>query len=103
MRIGYGAIVGAGSVVTKDVPPMTIVAGNPAKFIKKSKLNEEITSSCSPAEHNKRYQGLHSLWIVRLVPVGERSPENREPLLDYRLRREADSYTRLRQTVEVCR
>ena len=51
----------------------------------------------------KRYQGLHSLWIVRLVPVGERSPENREPLLDYRLRREADSYTRLRQTVEVCR
>ena len=35
VRIGYGAIVGAGSVVTKDVPPMTIVAGNPAKFIKK--------------------------------------------------------------------
>ena len=33
--IGYGAIVGAGSVVTKDVPPMTVVAGNPAKFIKK--------------------------------------------------------------------
>ena len=51
----------------------------------------------------KRYQCLHSLWIVILVPVGERSPENREPLLDYRLRREADSYTRLRQTVEVCR
>ena len=35
VRIGYGAIVGAGSVVTKDVPPMTVVAGNPAKFIKK--------------------------------------------------------------------
>ena len=35
VRIGYGAIVGAGSVVTKDVSPMTIVAGNPAKFIKK--------------------------------------------------------------------
>ncbi len=34
VRIGYGAIVGAGSVVTKDVPAMTIVAGNPAKFVK---------------------------------------------------------------------
>lgn len=33
VRIGEGAIVGANSVVTKDVPPWTIVAGNPAKFI----------------------------------------------------------------------
>lgn len=31
VTIGEGAIVGAGSVVTKDIPPFTIVAGNPAK------------------------------------------------------------------------
>ena len=31
VRIGEGAIVGAGSVVTKDVPPYTLVAGNPAQ------------------------------------------------------------------------
>jgi acetyltransferase-like isoleucine patch superfamily enzyme len=33
VTIGEHAIVGAGSVVTKDVPPHTIVAGNPAKFL----------------------------------------------------------------------
>ena len=32
--IGEGAVVGAGSCVTKDVLPFTVVAGNPAKFIK---------------------------------------------------------------------
>ena len=34
VNIGQGAVVGAGSVVTKDVPPHTIVAGNPAKIVK---------------------------------------------------------------------
>lgn len=34
IRIGHGAIVGANSVVTKDVAPNIIVAGNPARFIK---------------------------------------------------------------------
>jgi acetyltransferase-like isoleucine patch superfamily enzyme len=34
VTIGENAIVGAGSVVTKDVPPNTIVAGNPARVRK---------------------------------------------------------------------
>lgn len=34
VKIGKGAIVGAGAVVTKDVEPYSIVAGNPAKIIK---------------------------------------------------------------------
>ena len=33
-NIGDGAAVGAGSVVTKDIPPYTIVAGQPAKTIR---------------------------------------------------------------------
>ena len=37
ITIGKGSIIGAGSVVTKNVPPYTIVAGNPAKVIKKRK------------------------------------------------------------------
>jgi acetyltransferase-like isoleucine patch superfamily enzyme len=32
--IGENAIIGAGSVVTKDVPPNVIVAGNPARFLR---------------------------------------------------------------------
>lgn len=34
VTIGENALVGAGSVVTKDVPPNTIVAGNPAKILR---------------------------------------------------------------------
>lgn len=43
VRIGEGSLIGAGSVVTKDVPAYTIIAGNPAKKIRA--YNERIRKS----------------------------------------------------------
>ena len=34
VRIGSGAVIGAGSIVTKDVPPRCVAAGNPARVLR---------------------------------------------------------------------
>lgn len=41
LRIGEGAIVGVGSVVLRNVKPMTVVMGNPAKFIVDREFSKE--------------------------------------------------------------
>lgn len=40
VTVGKGAVIAAGSVVTKDVPPYTIVSGNPAKIIREIPIYE---------------------------------------------------------------
>lgn len=47
-RIGEGAMVGAGSVVTKPVAPFTIVAGNPARVIGERGQSREATDGSQP-------------------------------------------------------
>ena len=39
VHIGKGSIVASNSVVVKDVPPYSIVAGNPAKIVKMLEIN----------------------------------------------------------------
>lgn len=59
ITIGHGSIIGAGSVVTKDIPPFSIAVGNPAKVIKKFNFalsewikfdSDNITSSTYDSE-----------------------------------------------------
>ena len=45
ITIGEGALIGAGSVVTKDVPGNAIVAGNPARIIRKIKNSRDLLLS----------------------------------------------------------
>ena len=47
VSIGEGAVVGAGSVLTKDVPPLAVVGGNPASVIKyrSREVYEQLKSS----------------------------------------------------------
>ena len=42
--MGEGAVVGACAVVMKDVPPWTVVAGNPARLVKERKMGEKPPS-----------------------------------------------------------
>lgn len=42
VTIGKGSIIGAGSVVTKDIPKMTIAVGNPAKVIREITKEDKI-------------------------------------------------------------
>lgn len=56
LKIGRGAIIAAGSVVTKDVPRYNIVAGVPAKTIKIRFSNEEIIEHEKILVSNKEMQ-----------------------------------------------
>jgi acetyltransferase-like isoleucine patch superfamily enzyme len=45
VTIGQGAVIAAGTMVTKDVPPYTLVAGNPARIIRDLKGSELLRMS----------------------------------------------------------
>ena len=49
VRIGRNAVVAGGSVVTRDVPPFSVVAGNPAKLMKQYNFETEQWEKPEPA------------------------------------------------------
>ncbi len=58
VRVGENSIVGAGSVVTKDVPPNVVVAGNPAKVVKHLDPSKIRTASSLTPEEKLRMKNL---------------------------------------------
>lgn len=66
VTIHNGAVVAAGSTVTKDVPPYAIVAGNPGKIVKyrfsESQIKDLLSISWWNWEENKIREEAMTLW-----------------------------------------
>jgi acetyltransferase-like isoleucine patch superfamily enzyme len=52
VTIGNGSIIGAGSVVTKNVPPCAVAAGNPAQIIGDRKVSSPVFDSRHPVQYH---------------------------------------------------
>ena len=45
VKIGKGAIIGGGSVVTKDIPPYSLAVGNPCRVVRQITDDDRIGNS----------------------------------------------------------
>lgn len=64
VTIGHGAVVAARAVVTRNVPPYAIVAGNPARIVRHRQAEEQIAALLA-----SRWWDLPEAEIRRLIPV----------------------------------
>lgn len=83
VHIGQGAIVAAGAVVTKDVPPYAIVGGVPAKIIK-YRFSPEVVEQLMQLDYSKLTDELiHKHEKELYTPIDQKSPEEIEQLLSW--------------------
>ena len=64
VEIGNGAVVGAGAIVTKSVPPYAIVAGNPARIVR-YRFSEDIVRRLGASQ----WWSLDEAQLHRLGPL----------------------------------
>jgi carbonic anhydrase/acetyltransferase-like protein (isoleucine patch superfamily) len=70
VRVGSGSIIGAGAVVTKDVPPMSLVLGIPGKVVRQISTQE----AAELIEHAERYRELalvHKSYLEKMTTSGK--------------------------------
>lgn len=83
VHIGQGAIVAAGAVVTKDVPPYAIMGGVPAKIVK-YRFSPEVVEQLMQLDYGKLTDELiHEHEKELYTPIDQKSPEEIEQLLSW--------------------
>lgn len=66
VRVGYGSMIGAGALVTKDVEPLSLVVGIPARKVR----NLSETEAADLIEHARRYQKLAQVHAGQGTDLG---------------------------------
>ena len=83
VHIGQGAVVAAGAIVTKDVPPYAIVGGVPAKIIK-YRFSPEVIEQLLKLDFSKLTDNMIREKIDDLyTSLDGKSPEEVEKLLEW--------------------
>jgi acetyltransferase-like isoleucine patch superfamily enzyme len=68
ISIGPNSVVASGSVVTKDVPPNSVVGGVPARVIKSVEAYAESCLASTPLYDRQAYQRDKAAELLRLYP-----------------------------------